>query len=126
MPPASKRVRHWPWTAWPTLSWPPPRPSATARAPWWRSPRHEPPAHPDPRGPGRRPHRPRQHRPARAHQSRAPGLGRGRPGGLVKAVPALAGVDIGIDDSAETPMGRIRMTYTTRTFTAPAAPDTVI
>jgi len=47
-------------------------------------------------------------------------------GGLVKAVPALAGIDIGIDDSAETPMGRIRMTYTTRTFTAPAAPDTVI
>jgi hypothetical protein len=47
-------------------------------------------------------------------------------GGLIKAVPALAKVEIGIDDSAATPMGRIRMTYTTQTFTAPAAPDTVI
>lgn len=47
-------------------------------------------------------------------------------GGLIKAVPALSGVEIGIDDSAETPLGRIRMTYTTRTFTAPAWPDIVI
>ena len=29
-------------------------------------------------------------------------------------------------DTAETPLGRIRMTYTTTTFTAPAAPDVVI
>lgn len=50
----------------------------------------------------------------------------GKLGGTVKATPSLSQVLIGIDETHEEPLGRIRMVFTTQTFTAPADPGTVI
>lgn len=50
----------------------------------------------------------------------------GKLGGLIKAVPALSQTLIGIDETHEESLGRIRMVFTTQTFTAPADPGTVI
>lgn len=47
-------------------------------------------------------------------------------GGLVKATPALDQVRIGIDETHEEPLGRIRMIFNTQTFTLPADPGVVI
>lgn len=47
-------------------------------------------------------------------------------GGLVKAAPSLSQVQIGIDETHEEPLGRIRMVFTTQTFTAPTSPDVVV
>jgi hypothetical protein len=47
-------------------------------------------------------------------------------GGLVKAEPELRRTEIGIDESFEKPVGRIRMIFTTITYTAAGEPDAVI
>lgn len=51
--------------------------------------------------------------------------GAGMLGGLIKAPPQLTETRIGIDESINTPMGRIRMLWRMTTTTPPTQPDTV-